>query len=77
MISNKKLSNRKLFLIVGVIAMLFAGVIYAWSILKVPFKKELAFSDSDLALCFTLTMCFFCIGAFIGSKLLKKIGLKK
>lgn len=76
MISNKKLSNRNLFLIVGVIAMLFAGVIYAWSILKVPFKKELAFSDSDLALCFTLTMCFFCIGAFIGSKLLKKIGLK-
>lgn len=77
MFSNQKLSNRNVFLVTGLISMLFAGVIYAWSILKVPFKKELNFSDSDLALCFTLTMCTFCIGAFIGSKLLKKIGLCK
>ena len=76
MFSNKKLSNRNVFLITGLISMLFAGVIYAWSILKVPFKKELSFSDSDLALCFTLTMCTFCIGAFIGSKMLKKIGIR-
>ena len=76
MFSDKKLSSRNVFLITGLISMLFAGVIYAWSILKVPFKKELNFSDSDLALCFTLTMCTFCIGAFIGSKLLRKIGIK-
>ena len=55
--------------------MLFAGVIYAWSILKVPFKAELGFADSQLSLCFTFTMCTFCLGAFFGSKLYKKIGV--
>ena len=75
MFSNTKLSNRKYFLIAGLIAMLFAGVIYAWSILKVPFKTELGFADSALSLCFTFTMCTFCLGAFFGSKLYKKIGV--
>lgn len=75
MFSNKKLQNRIYFLIAGLIAMLFAGVIYAWSILKVPFKAELGFADSSLSLCFTFTMCTFCLGAFFGSKLYKKIGV--
>jgi len=75
MVSNTKLTNRKWFLLAGLIAMLFAGVIYAWSILKVPFKTELGFADSQLSLCFTFTMCTFCLGAFFGSKLYKKIGV--
>lgn len=76
MISDKKFSNRKLFLATGVFAMLFSGVLYAWSILKIPFKEEFAFGDSALAFNFTLTMSFFCIGAFLGSKLFKLIGTK-
>lgn len=75
MFSNKNFKNRIYFLIAGLIAMLFAGVIYAWSILKVPFKTELGFPDSSLSLCFTFTMCTFCLGAFFGSKLFKKIGI--
>ncbi len=54
--------------------MLFAGIIYAWSILKIPFKEVFGFSDSALAFNFTLTMCTFCIGAFLGSKLFRIIG---
>ena len=76
MFSENKLSNRKIFLAVGVFAMLFSGILYAWSILKVPLKAEFAFSDSALAFNFTLTMSFFCIGAFLGSKLFKRIGTK-
>ena len=52
-ISNKKLSNRNAFLAIGVFAMLFAGIIYAWSILKIPFKEVYGFSDSSLAFNFT------------------------
>ncbi|MBQ7118133.1 MAG: MFS transporter, partial [Clostridia bacterium] len=74
MISDKKLSSRPVFLAVGVFSMLFAGIIYAWSILKIPFKEVYGFSDSALALNFTLTMCTFCIGAFFGSKLFRIIG---
>lgn len=65
---------RWFYLAVGVFTMLFSGVLYAWSILKVPFKEVFNWSDSSLALNFTLAMCFFCLGAFFGSLICKKIG---
>ena len=67
---------RWFYLTVGVFAMLFSGVLYAWSILKVPFKEIFSWSDSALAFNFTLTMCFFCLGAFAGSLICKRIGPK-
>ena len=71
---NKKLSVRWGYLVIGVIAMLFAGVLYAWSILKAPLAKEFSWGASDLALNFTLAMSFFCIGGLLGAQLSKKIG---
>lgn len=67
---------RWFYLAVGVFTMLFSGILYAWSILKMPFKAEFQWTDSSLALNFTLTMCFFCLGAFLGSLIAKKIGHK-
>ena len=58
----------------GVVAMLFAGIIYAWSILKVPFAEEVGLAAPSLALNFTLTMCFFCIGGVVSSFFVKRIG---
>lgn len=71
-----KTSYRWLILAVSVIAMLFAGIIYAWSILKVPFAEEFGWTAEQLSLNFTLTMCFFCLGGLLGSFLSKKIGVK-
>lgn len=68
--------NRMRMLVVGVFTMLFAGIIYAWSILKVPFAQELSYAPSTLALNFTLTMCFFCIGGLLSSVMVKKFGTK-
>ncbi len=73
---SKTLKKRNIYLISGVFSMLFSGVLYAWSILKVPFKEDFGWTDSALALNFTVTMCFFCLGAFFGSLLNKKIGVK-
>ncbi len=70
------LKNRARMLVVGVFTMLFAGILYAWSILKVPFAQELGYAPSMLALNFTLTMCFFCIGGLISSYLVKRYGTK-
>ncbi len=67
---------RWFYLAVGVLTMLFSGILYAWSILKVPFKENFNWSDSALALNFTLAMCFFCLGAFFGSLTAKKIGTR-
>lgn len=64
------------YLIVGVIAMLFAGILYAWSILKAPLAAEFGWKASALALNFTLAMSFFCIGGLLGAQLSKRAGLK-
>ena len=74
--TEKNVSKRYIILIAGVFTMLFAGIIYAWSILKVPFASELAFEPSALALNFTLTMSFFCIGGFLSSQLVRAIGTR-
>ena len=71
---NQKLSIRWTYLIVGIITMLFAGVLYAWSILKSPLSAEFGWSPSELALNFTLAMTFFCIGGLLGAQLSKRLG---
>ena len=76
MSDRSSLSRRWLMLAVAVVSMLFAGMIYAWSILKVPFAEELGWGVSQLSLNFTLTMCFFCIGGLLGSRLSRRIGVK-
>lgn len=74
MIQKNNINKRWWILVAGVATMLFAGIIYAWSILKTPFAQELGYESSALALNFTLTMCFFCLGGFISSHLIKLIG---
>lgn len=73
---NAKNAYRYVVLSVSVFAMLFAGIIYAWSILKVPFSTDFGWTVQQLSLNFTLTMCFFCVGGLLGSFLSKKTGVK-
>lgn len=74
--TNSKVSYRWVLLGVSVLAMLFAGIIYAWSILKAPLVDAFGWQPQQLSLNFTLTMCFFCIGGFLGSVAVRKIGVK-
>ncbi len=74
MSNAKSLNIRWLILTVGVITMLFAGIIYAWSILNSPFL-EMGYTKEDLAFNFTLTMSFFCIGGLLSTKLVKLFGV--
>lgn len=74
MATKSSLNKRWFYLVIGVFSMLFSGVLYAWSILKIPFKEVFDWSDSSLAFNFTMTMCFFCLGAFAGSLICKRIG---
>jgi len=72
--TNKNLAVRWVYMAIGTIAMLFAGVLYAWSILKSPLSAEFGWGQSGLALNFTLAMTFFCIGGLLGSNISKKAG---
>ena len=74
---NKEKQNysiRWFYMIIGVISMLFAGVLYAWSILKAPLAAEFRWGASELALNFTLAMTFFCVGGLLGAWLSGRTG---
>lgn len=70
--NNQNLSVRWFYMIIGVVAMLFAGVLYAWSILKAPLATEFGWKASELSLNFTLAMTFFCVGGLFGAQLSKR-----
>ena len=72
--TKSNIAVRWLYLAVGVVGMLFAGVLYAWSILKSPLASEFGWSASALALNFTLAMSFFCIGGLLGAQIAKRTG---
>ena len=72
----KRTNIRWLYLGVGVIALLFAGVIYGWSRLSIPLGDEFKWTADQLTVNFTLTMSFFCLGGFIGGILSRKIGVR-
>lgn len=74
--NGKNLNVRWLYLVVGVVALLFAGIIYGWSILKAPLAADFGWTADQLALNFTLTMCFFCLGGMAGGALAKKAGAR-
>jgi len=63
-------SIRRQKLIIGVVVMLFAGIIYAWSILQTPFD----YGDNYTQLGFTNTMAltFFCAGAVLSGLISKQ-----
>lgn len=69
---NSKLTIRWFYMFVGVVSMLFAGVLYAWSILKHPLNAEFGWKPSELAFNFTLAMTFFCVGGLLGAQLSKR-----
>ena len=71
---NSNLTKRWFYLVIGVISMLFAGILYAWSILKAPLTTEFGWGASQLALNFTLAMSFFCIGGLLGAQISKRLG---
>lgn len=68
--------KRWAYLALAMLCLLFGGVVYAWSILKVPFAEEFGWQTAALTLNFTLTMCFFCFGGIAGGTLSKRYGTK-
>lgn len=70
----EKNSIRWFYMVIGVVSMLFAGVLYAWSILKSPLNSEFGWEPSALAFNFTLAMTFFCIGGLLGAYLSGRAG---
>ena len=67
---------RWVYLAVSGAGLFFVGILYAWSILKVPFSEEFGWDASNLAFSYTITMCFFCLGSLASGLLTKKVSVK-
>ncbi|WP_026525160.1 OFA family MFS transporter [Butyrivibrio sp. MB2005] len=66
--------NRWLYAVAGVAILLFAGLIYAWSVLSSPIAAEFSeWSKGSLSLTFTLAMSFFCLGGLVAGLLAGKV----
>ena len=74
--STSSYKIRRLYLAAGALAMLFAGVIYAWSILKIPLAENFGWTAPQLALNFTFTLCFYCLGLLINGVLERFMGVR-
>lgn len=73
-INTQKTYTRWPYLVVGVFAMIFVGVLYIWSIMKAPLAAEFGWTTAELTLNYTLSLCFFCLGAVAGGVLTNKAG---
>ncbi|WKY46083.1 hypothetical protein Q5O14_08300 [Eubacteriaceae bacterium ES2] len=65
--------NRWIYASVGVVIMLLAGLVYAWTVLQAPIAmmyKE--WTKSQLSVTFTIIMFCFCLGGFLGGVMQKK-----
>lgn len=75
--TQKKSTERWVYLIYGILIMLFLGLIYAWSVFITPLETEFGWVRSETSLVFTISMSFFCIGGIAGGFLIKKISFRK
>jgi len=72
---EQTIRKRRIKLIIAVVVMLFAGIIYAWSITKTPFMQisgDTVVNATQLGLNYTITIIFFCIGGFIAGLISKQ-----
>ncbi|HAD19275.1 MAG TPA: MFS transporter, partial [Lachnospiraceae bacterium] len=65
--------NRWVYVIVGVVTLLMAGLIYAWSVMSKTIGASYDWSAASLSLTFTLVMLFFCVGSLLAGIFSKKI----
>ncbi|MCU6762072.1 Inner membrane protein yhjX [uncultured Roseburia sp.] len=69
--------NRWVYAATGVIVLLFAGLVYAWSVLASPISEEFVqWTKAQLSLTFTIAMILFCIGCLAGGMLAGKTSSK-
>ena len=72
----KKL-NRWVYAAFGVVILLFAGMVYAWSVLSSPIAQEFSeWTKAQLSLTFTIVMILFCVGCMVGGFLAGKVSAK-
>ena len=68
--------RRRLYLALSTLALLFLGLIYAFSMFAGPITSAFGLDKAAVALTFNIMMITFCIGAVVGSQIDAKMGVR-
>lgn len=69
--------NRWFYVCVGVVALLIAGLVYAWSVMSRSISASRPdWGSAKLSMTFTIVMAFFCIGGLVSGILIRKISAR-
>lgn len=71
---EKQKSGRWGYLVLGVVLLLFLGLIYAWSVFRVPLEKEFGWSKAQTSITFSISMMMFCLGGLVSGIVTGKRG---
>lgn len=68
--------KRAVYLVIGTASLLVLGLVYAWSIFATPLGEAFGWDRSALSYTFSISMAAFCIGALIGSFIVKRTSIR-
>lgn len=67
---------RWLYLLLSVVLLLCLGLIYAWSIFRVPLESEFGWSKAETSITFSISMMMFCLGGVVSGVLTERRGVR-
>lgn len=73
MAASKKLRRWK-YVVNALVVLLVLGIIYAWSIFVKPLENEFNWTRDQTSVIFTISLCFYCLGAICSGFISAKIG---
>ena len=68
--------KRIIYLIAALIICLFAGIGYAWSVFQNPFIRHYGWTDSAVALTYTITVLCSTLTSLLFGALIRKMGIR-
>ncbi len=71
-----QLRLRWLYLCVSVVLLLCLGLIYAWSVFRVPLEAEFGWSKAETSVTFSISMMMFCLGGVASGILTERKGAR-
>ena len=64
------------YLVLCTLLLLFLGLIYAWSVFRIPLETEFGWTPSQASLVFSVSMMLFCLGGLASGMLQKKFSIR-
>lgn len=73
---ERQKKSRWAYLVVGVVLLLFLGLIYAWSVFRAPLEAEFGWTKAQSSMTFSISMMMFCLGGLVSGIVTGKKGVR-